>query len=69
MSSLSLIRGAVLGPRAASGQEDDLSLLRGLGEKEVKAYARKGILTVRTKPECKNCPLTPDCEFYQRGGA
>jgi predicted RecB family nuclease len=27
-------------------QEDNLSLLRGLGEKEIKAYARKGILTV-----------------------
>jgi predicted RecB family nuclease len=27
-------------------QEDNLSLLRGLKEKEVKAYARKGILTV-----------------------
>jgi predicted RecB family nuclease len=27
-------------------QEDNLSLLRGLGEKEVKGYARKGILTV-----------------------
>lgn len=27
-------------------QEDDLSLLRGMQEKEVKGYARKGILTV-----------------------
>jgi len=27
-------------------QEDNLSLLRGMKEKEVKAYARKGILTV-----------------------
>ena len=27
-------------------QEDNLSLLRGMGEKEVKGYARKGILTV-----------------------
>ncbi|HEX4613023.1 MAG TPA: TM0106 family RecB-like putative nuclease, partial [Urbifossiella sp.] len=27
-------------------QEDNLSLLRGLGEKEVKGYARKGILTL-----------------------
>jgi len=27
-------------------QEDNLSLLRGIGEKEIKAYARKGILTV-----------------------
>jgi predicted RecB family nuclease len=27
-------------------QEDDLSLLRGLGEKEVKRYVRKGILTL-----------------------
>jgi endonuclease III len=22
-----------------------------------------------TKPECKKCPLAPDCEFYQGGGA
>src|SRR5262249_15989693 len=27
-------------------QKDSLSLLRGIGEKEVKGYARKGILTV-----------------------
>ena len=27
-------------------QEDNLSLLRGMGEKEVKGYARKGILTL-----------------------
>lgn len=27
-------------------QEDNLSLLRGMGEKEVKGYAKKGILTV-----------------------
>jgi len=27
-------------------QEDNISLLRGIGEKEIKAYARKGILTV-----------------------
>src|SRR5262249_31708949 len=27
-------------------REDNLSLLRGLGEKEVQAYARKGILTL-----------------------
>ena len=27
-------------------QEDNLSLLRGMKEKEVKGYARKGILTV-----------------------
>jgi endonuclease-3 len=26
-------------------------------------------LCKRTKPECKKCPLAPDCEFYQRGGA
>ena len=25
-------------------------------------------LCKRTKPECKKCPLAPDCEFYQRGG-
>jgi endonuclease III len=23
----------------------------------------------RTKPECKKCPLAPDCDFYQRGDA
>ena len=27
-------------------QEDNISLLRGMGEKEVKSYARKGIFTV-----------------------
>ena len=27
-------------------QEDNLSLLRGMGEKEIKRYARKGIFTV-----------------------
>src|SRR4051795_3698186 len=27
-------------------QEDNLSLLRGMGEKELKAYSRKGLLTV-----------------------
>ena len=27
-------------------QEDNISLLRGMGEKEVKSFARKGILTV-----------------------
>jgi endonuclease-3 len=26
-------------------------------------------LCKRTKPECKKCPLAPDCEFYLRGGA
>jgi endonuclease-3 len=26
-------------------------------------------LCKRTKPECTKCPLAPDCEFYQRGGA
>jgi endonuclease-3 len=26
-------------------------------------------LCKRTKPECKKCPLAPDCEFFQRGGA
>ena len=26
-------------------------------------------LCKRTKPECNQCPLAPDCEFYQRGGA
>jgi predicted RecB family nuclease len=31
---------------AQAVQEDNLSLLRGVSEKEVKAYARKGILTV-----------------------
>jgi predicted RecB family nuclease len=29
-----------------ANQEDNISLLRGIGEKEVKRYARKGILTV-----------------------
>jgi endonuclease III len=23
----------------------------------------------RTRPECKKCPLAPDCDFYQGGGA
>jgi predicted RecB family nuclease len=31
---------------AQAVQEDNLSLLRGVGEKEVKSYARKGILTL-----------------------
>jgi endonuclease III len=26
-------------------------------------------LCKRTKPECNQCPLAPDCEFYQGGGA
>jgi endonuclease III len=26
-------------------------------------------LCKRTKPACTKCPLAPDCEFYQRGGA
>jgi endonuclease-3 len=26
-------------------------------------------LCKRTKPECNKCPLAPDCEFYQGGGA
>jgi endonuclease III len=26
-------------------------------------------LCKRTKPECKKCPIAPDCDFYQRGGA
>ena len=26
-------------------------------------------LCKRTKPGCKKCPLAPDCEFYQGGGA
>jgi endonuclease-3 len=26
-------------------------------------------LCKRINPECKKCPLAPDCEFYQRGGA
>jgi endonuclease III len=25
-------------------------------------------LCKRSKPECRKCPLAPDCEFYQRGG-
>ena len=25
-------------------------------------------LCKRTKPECRKCPLAPDCEFYLRGG-
>jgi endonuclease III len=26
-------------------------------------------LCKRSQPECRKCPLAPDCEFYQRGGA
>ena len=26
-------------------------------------------LCKRSKPECRKCPLAPDCEFYQRGDA
>jgi endonuclease III len=26
-------------------------------------------LCKRSKPECRKCPLSPDCEFYQRGDA
>jgi endonuclease-3 len=26
-------------------------------------------LCKRSKPKCQECPLAPDCEFYQRGGA
>src|SRR5262249_25970711 len=29
-----------------AGLEDNLSLLRGMGEKEIKSYARKGIFTI-----------------------
>jgi endonuclease III len=50
---------------AAEGQEKDCSwliqahlLLRHHGQE----------LCKRTTPECKKCPLAPDCEFYQRGG-
>jgi predicted RecB family nuclease len=48
-------------------QEDNISLLRGMKEKEVKAYARKGILTVtqlahtfRPRRKGKRAPPRPD---------
>jgi predicted RecB family nuclease len=42
-------------------QEDNISLLRGVGEKEIKNYARKGIFTVTQlahtfRPRRRSCP-------------
>jgi predicted RecB family nuclease len=50
-------------------QEDNLSLLRGMAEKEVKAYARKGILTVTQlahtfRPRRKGKKASPRADLH-----